>query len=310
MGTRKVVVALSVAIAGGHGSALSQQAVPGAKAEIVRLDAVVTDATGTPIRDLSREDFELRDDGKPQRLTHFAFVGKGGAAEAKATAEPPAKGATAPEEEEAQEAGRTIAIRVDDLHSAPGSLQSVKEALRRGVDEFLLPNDNVALITTGSPGGVQAMTQERASLKQAINALAFNQRAGAPGKDSQMTPEQAELILRGDRNALLLPPRMMVEDPSSLYNTTTATPPGTSAAPQDSARQPGDALTRQALQTEANVPGGSLGRGTNDLAGGLRRMLADNEAYYPLASEPAGQKRDGLSHRIELRLPRRPQLVV
>src|SRR5216683_2753549 len=78
MGTRKAIVALSLAIAGGHGSAVSQEAVPGAKAEIVRLDAVVTDANGNLIRDLSREDFELRDDGKPQRLTHFAFVGKGG----------------------------------------------------------------------------------------------------------------------------------------------------------------------------------------------------------------------------------------
>src|SRR5260370_40770080 len=139
MGTRKAIVALSLAIAGGHGSAVSQEAVPGAKAEIVRLDAVVTDATGTPIRDLSREDFELRDDGKPQRLTHFAFVGKGGAAEAKATAEPPAKGATAPEEEEAPVAGRQIAILVDNLHIAPGSMQSVTEPVRRLVDQSLLP---------------------------------------------------------------------------------------------------------------------------------------------------------------------------
>src|SRR5258708_1109270 len=430
MGTRKVVVALSGGMGGGHGSGLSQQAVPGAKAEIVRLDAVVTDANGNPIRALAREDFELRDDGKPQRLTHFAFVGKGGAAEAKATAEPPAKGATAPEEEEAPVAGRQIAILVDDLHIAPGSLQSVKEALRRVVDEFLLPNDNVALITTGSPAGVQAMTQERASLKQAINALAFNQRAGAPGKDSQMTPEQAELILRGDRNALLLAARIMVEDPSSLYNNTYGTPRGTigahlganprnitqdkgeqeatveaagqalgglaealrfstvslsrvedvlrglsalpgrklcllvsegflvgagtseertqelqriidaatrsgavvysldarglatdmrdvsherqasSAGPQARVVHHGDARIRTTLQTVANDTGGFLVRGTNDLAGGLRRMLADNEAYYLLAYEPAGQKRDGLFHRIELRLPRRPQLVV
>ncbi len=72
----------------------------------------------------------------------------------------------------------------------------------------------------------------------------------------------------------------------------------------------GDALIRTTLQTVANDTGGFLVRGTNDLAGGLRRMLADNEAYYLLAYEPAGQKRDGLFHRIELRLPRRPQLVV
>src|SRR5258708_32451378 len=125
MGTRKVVVALSVAIAGGHGSALSQEAVPGAKAEIVRLDAVVTDSNGNPIRDLSREDFELRDDGKPQQLTHFAFVGKGSAAEAKATPGPAAKGVMAAEEQEAPVSGRQIAILVDDLHITPAGLESV-----------------------------------------------------------------------------------------------------------------------------------------------------------------------------------------
>ena len=430
MGTRKAVVALAVVIAGSHVSALSQEPVPGAKAEIVRLDAVVTDASGNPIRDLTREDFELRDDGKPQQLTHFAFVGKGGAAEPKATPEPSEKGAAAPQEEEAPTSGRQIAILVDDLHIAPGSLESVKGALRRVVDEFLLPNDNVALITTSAPGGVQALRQERASLKQAINALALNQRAGPPGKDSQMTPEQAELILRGDRNALLLAAKMMVEDPSSPYNGSQGTPRGalgsgpganprsvsqdkgeqqaaveaaqqargilmealrfstaslsrvedvlrglaslpgrklcllvsegflvgagtseertqelqriidaatrsgavvyaldahglttdmrdasherqvSSAGLQGIVSHQGDALTRTTLQTVANDTGGFVVRGTNDLAGGLRRMLADNEAYYLLAYEPAGQKRDGRFHKIELRLPRRPQLVV
>jgi VWFA-related protein len=432
MGTRRAVVALSLVIAGGHGSALSQEAAPAARAEIVRLDAVVTDANGNLIRDLSGEDFELRDDGKPQRLTHFVFVGKGGAAETKATQEPAKKGTAAAgeEAEEPPEPGRQIAILVDDLHIAPGSLEPVKEGLRRVVDEFLLPNDNVALVTTSSPGGVQALTQERASLKQAINALALNQRAIAPGKDSQMTPEQAELILRGDRNALLLAARMMVEDPSSPYNNTIGTPRGavgahlganprsvsqdkgeqeaaveaagqargilmealrfstvslsrvddvlrglaslpgrklcllvsegflvgagtseertqelqriidaatrsgavvyaldahglatdmrdasherqvTSAGLQAIVGHQGDALIRTTLQTVANDTGGFVVRGTNDLAGGLRRMLADNEAYYLMAYEPASQKRDGRFHRIDLRLPRRPQLVV
>jgi VWFA-related protein len=430
MGMRKAVVALSLVIAGGHRSALSQE-VPGARAEIVRLDAVVTDANGNLIRDLSREDFELRDDGKPQQLTHFALAGKGGGAGAKATPEPPKKGEAAGEDaEEPPEQGRQIAILVDDLHIAPGSLESVKEALRRVVDEFLLPNDNVALITTSSPAGVQALTQERASLKQAINALALRQAAMAPGKGSQMTPQQAELILRGDRNALLLAARMMVEEPGSLYDSTVGTPrgqrgSGPGANPRSVSENPqeqeaaveaagqargvlsealrfstvslsrvedvlrglaslpgrklcllvsegflvgagtseertqelqriidaatrsgavvyaldahglatdmrdashdrqvssaglqaivahqGDALTRTTLQTVANDTGGFLVRGTNDLAAGMRRMLADNEAYYLMAYEPANQKRDGHFHRIELRLPRRPQLVV
>ena len=73
----RTVVAVGLILAGSAGSAPSQQAVPGVTTEVVRLDAVVTDGDGNLVRDLSREDFELRDDGKVQQLTHFVFVGKG-----------------------------------------------------------------------------------------------------------------------------------------------------------------------------------------------------------------------------------------
>ena len=45
------------------------------QAEIVRLDVVVTDAQGKPVAGLVREDFDVREDGKPQRLTDFVFLG-------------------------------------------------------------------------------------------------------------------------------------------------------------------------------------------------------------------------------------------
>jgi VWFA-related protein len=429
IGTRRAVVSLGLAILWGPGQARSQQAVPGTRAEVVRLDAVVTDANGNPVRDLSRADFELRDDGKIQQLTHFVYVGKGSAAEAGAAPPPSEKGAPAPEEE-APVPGRQIAILVDDLHVAPGNLESVKEALRRLVDELLLPNDNVALITTSSPGGVQNLTQERATLKQAINALALHQAETTPARGSQMTAEQAELILRGDSNALLLAARMLVEAPGSIYTGNRGIPRGqfpagpganpksvsqdsheqdaaveaaqqarpilsealrfstgslsriddvlrglaslpgrklcllvsegflvgtgtseertqelqriidaatrsgavvyaldarslvtgmrdasverqvSSAGLQSSVARQGEVLLRTTLETVSSDTGGFLVRGTNDLTAGLRRMLADNEAYYLMAYEPANLKRDGHFHRIEVRLPRRPQLVI
>jgi hypothetical protein len=83
-----------------------------------------------------------------------------------------------------------------------------------------------------------------------------------------------------------------------------------SAGLQATVARQGEGLLRTTLETVSNDTGGFLVRGTNDLAAGLRRMLADNEAYYLLAYEPANLKRDGRFHRIELRLPRRPQLQV
>jgi len=60
-------------------------------------------------------------------------------------------------------------------------------------------------------------------------------------------------------------------------------------------------LLRDTLTTLADGTGGFLVRGT-DLAGGLRRMLEDNETYYLLAYEPTNTQRDGRFRKIEVRL--------
>src|SRR5688572_27433890 len=60
------ILALSVA----HPSA--QQATFRAGTELVSLTATVTDRRGQFMTDLTREDFEVLEDGKPQTLQHFA----------------------------------------------------------------------------------------------------------------------------------------------------------------------------------------------------------------------------------------------
>jgi len=422
-GGKFVAVGLTLALA--TASENAQQSVPGVRTEVVRLDAVVTDADGNLVRDLSLEDFELRDDGKLQQLTHFAFVGKA-AATAGATAAVGEHGLAATGE---LAPDRQIAILVDDLHIAPGNLQFVKQALHRLLEEFLLPSDNVALITTSAPAGSQELTHDGAILGEAVDALSLRQAVMAPARGSQMTPEQAELILRGDRNALLLAGKMIREEPGSIYSNnggpraavtgapganpgavgedsqeraasveaqqqaraalaealrfssaslskiddvlrglaslpgrklcllvsegflvgagtseertvelrrivdaatrsgavvyaldarglateqpdTAATGGGGSSNLQSSVARQANVLLRTTLETVSNDTGGFLVRATNDLAGGLRRMLEDNEAYYVMAYEPTNQKRDGRFRKIELRVASRRQLVV
>ena len=72
----------------------------------------------------------------------------------------------------------------------------------------------------------------------------------------------------------------------------------------------GEQITRDTLERVAEETGGFLVRGTNDLAGGLRRMLDDNEVYYLMAYEPTNLRREGRFRRIEVRLPHRAGLVV
>src|SRR6478672_4291921 len=41
---------------------------------LVQVDAIVTDAKGKPVTDLTADDFEVFQDGKPQKITNFAFI--------------------------------------------------------------------------------------------------------------------------------------------------------------------------------------------------------------------------------------------
>jgi hypothetical protein len=93
-------------------------------------------------------------------------------------------------------------------------------------------------------------------------------------------------------------------------------PTGADASVVGPAADPGlrDRVTRQAreenrgtLQRLADETGGSL---VTDAEAGLARMLADNASCYLVAYEPTNGKRDGRYRRIELRLPRRPGVVV
>ena len=42
---------------------------------LVQVDAVVTDAKGKPVPDLTSDDFELLQDGRRQKITNFSYVG-------------------------------------------------------------------------------------------------------------------------------------------------------------------------------------------------------------------------------------------
>jgi VWFA-related protein len=212
------------------GDAASGQAgAPEARAEIVRLDVVVTDADGKLVRDLRREDFQILEDGKPQPITQFLVVSRPGSAapvaapavaEVPSTAKPaaPAEPVGPAPSESPVGPGRYVAIFVDDLHIAPANLNRTKEALHRFVAEFLGPDDRIAIVTSSGPGGVRHLTQDRAALGAAIDGLAVRQANVAPARGSQMTPAQAELILRGDPNALQLATRLMRDEPGSVLS--------------------------------------------------------------------------------------------
>jgi VWFA-related protein len=62
-------------------------------------------------------------------------------------------------------------------------------------------------------------------------------------------------------------------------------------------------IYRMTLREIAADTGGFMLSGTNEMAAGIGRMLADNAAYYLMAYAPTNPKHDGRFRRIKVRLP-------
>src|SRR5207237_8592912 len=145
---------------------------------LVQVDAAVTDKKGRPVTDLRAEDFELYEDGSPQKITNFSFVSIGSGAPP--SSGPTRTGITPPRPGEVvapvppvrlrpEQVRRTVALVVDDLGLSFESMHFVRGALRKFVDEQMQSGDLVAIIRTGSGvGAIQQFTSDRRRLDAAI----------------------------------------------------------------------------------------------------------------------------------------------
>jgi VWFA-related protein len=242
-------------------SGRGQQQVPGTRVEAVQLDVIVNAASGKPVTGLTKSDFVVLEDKKEQKLTTFVFVEgrlpKPGATTASgAAAAPPAPAPStavppAAAKAEGETPGRRLVIVIDDLHIAPGNIEFVKGSLRRLVDDFLGPDDSIAIVTTSAPAGSQPLSTNAASLKQTIDQLTFHAPPVMPAAGSQMTPAQAELVLRGDTAAIRLAARKLLEEPGSVLNATAATNAG--AGSPRAAAAVGEAAPASAASAEEAI---------------------------------------------------------
>ncbi|MDR3718565.1 MAG: VWA domain-containing protein [Bryobacteraceae bacterium] len=196
--------------------------------DLVQMDVVVSDAKGNHVTDLKPEEFEILENGKPQRITNFSFLSDERAG-AVATA-PDAKDKKAPPVPPARitagEASRTIAVVIDDLGVGEQSFMAIHAALEKFIDQQVGPRDLVAIITTsGRLGALQSLTSDKRLLRAALNKFRSipNHRVGV--LDDDFTCVYGGLGAAGpaapsDEDAYLIwkiaqgsPPRYKGEDP-------------------------------------------------------------------------------------------------
>ncbi|HEV7744905.1 MAG TPA: VWA domain-containing protein [Pyrinomonadaceae bacterium] len=143
---------------------------------LVQLDVVVTDKEGRQVTDLRPEDFEIVEDKDKQQITSFSYVTLGPTV----TISKPAKtelGKTTPvfaAPLKLEQVHRTIALVVDDLGLSFESTISVKEALKKFVNEQMQPNDLVAILRTSRGiGSLQQFTSDKRILLAAVDTISW-----------------------------------------------------------------------------------------------------------------------------------------
>ena len=169
---------------------------------LVQVDAVVTDAAGRRVTDLKAGDFELRQDGVPQKITHFTYFPDDrppviAAVKTKGGIGMPI--GTVPLD--AMAVKRTVALVVDDRGLSFESIVRVRDSLRKYVESYMQPGDLVAILRTG--GGVSVLEQFTSDKKVLlagidllkwrfggrVGLMAINPLSGAAAK-----PEGPELL--------------------------------------------------------------------------------------------------------------------
>jgi len=140
----------------------------------VEIDANVVDAQGNFVRTLTRDDFQILEDGKPQQLTAFSMVDI-----AVERPDPPlfAKNPIPPDvaTNRTPFEGRVFVIVLDDLHTRFTRTARTRLAARQFVERYVGANDIVAVVNTSGFGkSMQDFTANRALALRAIDASMGN----------------------------------------------------------------------------------------------------------------------------------------
>lgn len=165
---------------------------------LVEVDAVVTDRQGRPVKDLTKDDFEVLQDKKPQPIRSVQWIPWG--AETGPVALVPVGGVGLPvpvvagKPIERTAVRRTVALVIDDLGLSWESIARLRDELKKYIRERMQPTDLVAILTTGrSMGAMSQFTSDKRLLLAAVDNLRWNSQ-GRAGVSAQqqigLTPEE------------------------------------------------------------------------------------------------------------------------
>ncbi|MGE5200212.1 MAG: VWA domain-containing protein, partial [Rhodospirillaceae bacterium] len=112
----------------------------------VRVDVIVSDRDGNPVGDLTADDFEVQEDGKPQTIDLFKLINSDGSVGPGAEPPRPIRSEYDQESEAARDDVRLFVIFLDDYHVRRLNALRIREVLAEFVKTQLGPLDMVAVM--------------------------------------------------------------------------------------------------------------------------------------------------------------------
>jgi VWFA-related protein len=134
----------------------------------VRVDVIVTDKQGSPVADLTANDFEVFEDSKRQAIETFKLISLGGVPEPGSEPARPIRTEYDQESEAARDDVRVFVILLDDYHVRRGASMVVREPLMQFLKTQIGPLDMVGLMYPLTPVRDVTLTRNHDAVARAI----------------------------------------------------------------------------------------------------------------------------------------------
>ncbi len=175
---------------------------------LIEADVVVTDAQGNIVRGLTKDDFTILDDGKPQPVAAFTFVdiplerADGPSAPGPTAAARPTASRVAPDVKTNERPfdGRVYILVLDDLHTTPEWSNQVKKTAQLFIERNLGDNDLMAVVYSSRGNVGSGFTNDRSVLLAALGEFT-GLRATVPQLTGIVQPAPTPQSARGSAGA-------------------------------------------------------------------------------------------------------------
>ena len=303
------------------------------RVDAVELDASVTDARGNPVTDLTADDFDILEDGKPQTITSFTLVN----IPMERLERPMFAGRAIESDVQSNEQpeGRLYAFVLDEVDG--DQALRTRRFLRSFIERYFSANDVAAVSFLGRArsANAQGLTGSPRLLLESIDTFAGGFRAtGAEAMavarnkmDALRKIAESMAGIKGRRKMILLFSQNLPVDMQRVVDYRG----GTLSIEAEDAHRAIRAATRGnvtiypidprglTLDNElgnnvnmralASVTGGFALVNSNSFEQAFDRIVRENSAYYIIGYISSNDRRDGRYRRLDVRL-KRPGLQV